>query len=70
MDVWVGKSYEKEGSFAAKNTDGTLDYYQVAETMAEASTFAREVAALKNTGDKYRKTLLTLDLLETNDNSI
>lgn len=68
--VWIGKNYEKEIDFVAKNADGTLDYYQVAETMAEASTFAREIGALKNTGDKYRKTLLTLDLLETDDNGI
>lgn len=68
--VWVGKNYEKEIDFVAKNPDGTLDYYQVAETLAEAGTFAREVSGLENTGDKYNKTLLTLDLLETNDDGI
>ncbi len=65
--VWVGKNYEKEIDFVAKNMDGTLDYYQVAETATGAETFEREVAPIKNTGDDYRKTLLTLDLMETND---
>lgn len=68
--VWVGKNYEKEIDFVAKNLDGTLDYYQVAETAASAETFEREVGSLENTGDKYNKTLLTLDLMETNDAGI
>ena len=63
----MGKNYEKEIDFVAKNMDGTLDYYQVAETATGAETFEREVAPIKNTGDDYRKTLLTLDLMETND---
>ena len=68
--VWVGKNYEKEIDFVAKRPDGVLDYYQVAETVAEASIFEREVGSLENTGDKYSKTLLTLDLLETNNAGI
>ena len=54
----------------AKNVDGTLDYYQVAETAAGADTFAREVGGVKNTGDKYNKVLLTMDMLESNDAGI
>ena len=68
--VWIGKNYEKEIDFVAKNPDGTLDYYQVAESAAGAETFAREVASLENTGDRYSKTLLTLDYLETNSGGI
>ncbi len=68
--VWVGKNYEREIDFVAKNTDGTLDYYQVAETVAATETFAREVNGFLNTGDKYRKTILTLDLLEADEAGI
>lgn len=68
--VWVGKNYDKEIDFVVKNIDGTLEYFQVAETVAEAETFAREVGNFENTGDTYKKTLLTLDLLETNDAGI
>ena len=68
--VWIGKNYEKEIDFVAKRIDGTLDYFQVAETAATLETFEREVGSLRNTGDKYQKTLLTLDLLETDDGGI
>lgn len=65
--VWVGKNYEKEIDFVCKNLDGTLDYYQVAETAVGPETLARELASIENTGDRYRKTLLTLDLIETDE---
>lgn len=68
--VWVGKNYEKEIDFVCKSLDGTLDYYQVAETAASPETLARELSSIENTGDKYRKTLLTLDLIETNESGV
>ena len=68
--VWVGKNYEKEIDFVCKNLDGTLDYYQVAETAAGPETLARELSSIENTGDKYRKTLLTLDLIETDESGV
>lgn len=68
--VWVGKNYEREIDFVAKRMDGRLDYYQVAETATNNDTLEREMAAFKNTGDVYSKTLLTLDFAETNDNGI
>ena len=67
--VWVGKNYEKEIDFVVKGGDGTLEYFQVAET-AVGETYDREVASIANTGDKYQKTLLTLDLMETDDGGI
>ena len=60
--VWIGKNYEKEIYFVAKRPNEILDYYQVAESAADISTFEREVKALKNTGDTYSKTLLALDI--------
>ena len=68
--VWVGKNYEKEIDFVCKNLDGTLDYYQVAETAAGPETLARELSSIENTGDKYRKTLLTLDLIVTDESGV
>lgn len=69
-NVWIGKNYNKEIDFVAKHPDGTLDYYQVAESASAPETLARELNALNNTGDDYNKTLLTLDLLESDDNGI
>ncbi|MBR3353329.1 ATP-binding protein [Candidatus Saccharibacteria bacterium] len=68
--VWVGKNYEKEIDFVCKDLDGTLDYYQVAETAANPETLMRELSSIENTGDKYRKTLLTLDLIETDESGV
>ena len=68
--VWIGKNYNKEIDFVCKNPDGTLDYYQVAETANDTNTFNREISSIANTGDDYRKILLTLDPIETNDSGI
>ena len=69
-NVKVGKNYDKEIDFVVKNRDGELEYYQVSQTVASAETFEREMSAIKNTGDYYRKTILTMDLLEANDDGI
>ena len=42
----------------------------MAETATDSDTLEREMTALKNTGDVYNKTLLTLDFMETNDGGI
>lgn len=68
--VWVGKNYDKEIDFVAKRTDGTIDYYQVAKTLADDATRSREFAAIDNTGDDYNKTILSMDVLETDDHGI
>lgn len=69
-NVWIGKNYDKEIDFVAKRPDGTLDYYQVAESATTPETFQREIKPIDNTGDDYNKTLLTLDLLESDDGGI
>lgn len=68
--VWVGKNYDKEIDFVCKNVDGTLEYYQVSESITSSDMLNREVSPLTNTGDSYRKTLLTLDLIESDEGGI
>ncbi len=67
--VWVGKNYDKEIDFVVRDADGMSKYFQVTQT-ATGQTLERELAPLKNTGDNYPKTVLTLDLLETDEDGI
>lgn len=69
-DVWIGKNYDKEIDFVVKNTDGEAEYYQVAQTLSSAETLKRELSAIENTGDYYRRTILTMDLVETSEKGI
>ena len=69
-NIKIGKNYDKEIDFVVKNHDGEIEYYQVSQTVASDETFKRELSALRNTGDYYRKTILTMDPLETSDNGI
>lgn len=59
--VWVGKNYEKEIDFVVKNSGGMTEYFQVSQTAIDDRTLQREMSALENTGDNYRRMLLTLD---------
>jgi predicted AAA+ superfamily ATPase len=68
--VWVGKNYDKEIDFVVKNGDGVTEYYQVALSTAEPRTLMREIDAFKNTGDRYERTLLTMDSFETDEQGI
>jgi len=62
QDVWIGKNEDKEIDFVAKTKDGSIEYYQVAETMRGAETRQRELNAYKNINDNYSKYILTSDL--------
>ena len=53
-----------------KNSVGELEYFQVAQTVAGAETLSRELAAIRNTGDYYRRTILTLDLIDRDEGGI
>lgn len=68
--VWIGKNYEKEVDFVVKNSNGVTEYFQVSQTVADDKTLGREVDAFQNTGDNYRKTLLTLDPFDTDEAGI
>ena len=69
-DVWVGKNYDKEIDFVVKNQSGDAEYFQVSQTIASDDTRLRELASIENTGDYYRRTILTLDPLETSEKGI
>ena len=67
--VFVGKMTKKtngevkiiEVDFVAQKAGGITEYYQVAPTTLEASTFKREIASLEEIKDNYPKYLLSLD---------
>jgi predicted AAA+ superfamily ATPase len=58
--VYIGKVDELEVDFVAMNQSG-LTYYQVAATVREQATLARELAPLRKIADHYPKYILTLD---------
>ena len=58
--VNVGKVGVKEIDFVASKNENIF-YYQVTASMAEESTFEREMAPLKSINDNYPKTVITLD---------
>lgn len=58
--VYVGKVESEEVDFVAMNSKG-ITYYQVAATVREKSTLARELRPLQKISDHYPKYILTLD---------
>jgi predicted AAA+ superfamily ATPase len=67
--VWIGKNYEKEIDFVARETQGGIHYYQVALSARDDTVLRRELSALQ-LSDNYPKTLLTLDPEEGTHNGI
>lgn len=60
--VNLGKLGDKEVDFIAFK-EGIYEYYQVATTMQEESTFHREITPLKEIKENYPKYILTNDNL-------
>lgn len=58
--VYVGKLGNEEVDFVAMNSRGTI-YYQVAATVRDEATLARELRPLQKIADHYPKYILTLD---------
>ena len=59
-DVRIGKIENNEVDFVTTNEDGVA-YYQVALTVRDENTLARELKPLNSISDHYPKYLLTLD---------
>lgn len=59
-DVYVGKVDDLEVDFVAQNSKGTT-YFQVALSVREEHTLARELRPLEAIKDHYPKLLLTMD---------
>lgn len=59
-NVYVGKLESEEVDFVAMSSKGTI-YYQVAATVRDEATLAREIRPLQKITDHYPKYILTLD---------
>lgn len=60
--VNIGKAGNTEVDFVALK-DGIYEYYQVSASVADPSTFEREITPLSNIKDNYQKFILTNDKL-------
>ncbi|MCL1809616.1 MAG: ATP-binding protein [Clostridiales bacterium] len=67
--VQVGKMGEREIDFIATSGDKKV-YYQVAASVLDPATFAREFEPLRRIKDHYPKYVLTMDDLPSGDNGI
>jgi predicted AAA+ superfamily ATPase len=65
--VTIGKLAEQEIDFVTSNVEGVC-YYQVAATVLDEKTLARELAPLQKIPDHHPKFLLTLDDVMPNAN--
>lgn len=68
-NVGIGKVDDKEIDFIAESS-GEKIYIQVAASVLDPNTFAREIAPLKKINDNYPKLILTLDELPIDENGI
>jgi predicted AAA+ superfamily ATPase len=68
-EIFVGNVGTAEIDFVAMR-DGVTEYYQVAATVQDSTTYERETSRLKGIKDNYRKILLTQDEGYFNDNGI
>lgn len=60
-NVWIGKTARSEIDFVVQTANGTIEYYQVAETLVGRETREREVRPLKSVNDHFPKFIITLD---------
>lgn len=61
-EVFIGKANDTEVDFVVKTLNGDQEYYQVAWTTREESTWKREIRPFENIKDYNRRTLLTMDV--------
>ena len=59
-EVFVGKIDDLEVDFYVRGQGG-IQYIQVAASVRDENTLARELASLKRIADNYSKVILTLD---------
>lgn len=60
--VYIGKADRTEVDFAVMNNKGDWEYYQVAWSTREESTFEREMRPFERIKDFNKRTLLTMDV--------
>lgn len=61
-EVFIGKANDTEVDFVVKTLNGDQEYYQVAWTTREESTWKHEIRPFENIKDYNRRTLLTMDV--------
>ena len=59
--VWIGKTNHLEIDFVVRNNDGFTQYYQVAQSVQNPTTLARELAPFESIADHHEKLLITMD---------
>lgn len=59
-DIYIGKYDDSEVDFVVKNNDG-IKYIQVALSVRDENTLARELTPLKSINDNYPKYIISLD---------
>jgi uncharacterized protein len=59
--VWIGKTNNLEVDFVVRNNNGFTQYVQVAQTVQNATTLARELAPFDSISDHHEKLLITMD---------
>ncbi len=69
FQVSIGKVGDLEIDFVA-DKGGDRVYYQVAASILDPATFAREIAPLKKVADHYPKFLITMDEISVNEDGI
>jgi predicted AAA+ superfamily ATPase len=61
-EVYIGKADETEIDFVVKTPQGNREYYQVAWSTSDESTFEREMRPFELIKDYNKRTLLTMDV--------
>ena len=59
--IWIGKTHNLEVDFVVRNNEGFTQYIQVAQTVQNPDTLARELAPLNRISDHHEKWLITMD---------
>ena len=61
-EVYIGKANDTEVDFVVKTGQGDQEYYQVAWTTSEESTWEREIRPFEKIKDYNKRILLTMDV--------
>jgi len=68
--IKIGRIGDKEIDFVAQKPNGLIEYYQVAQSVIDENTFARELAPLQMLKDNFPKFILSRDYGSNNYNGI
>jgi predicted AAA+ superfamily ATPase len=68
--ISIGKVGAKEIDFVARTIDGTVEYYQVSQSVLDPVVFAREIEPLDAIRDHNPKFILTMDYLDLSHKGI